>query len=323
MTQLTKGTWNGYDTYILHSNDLQITLLPRLGNNVIAIWDKHEERHILREPDEQDLDFYLLKPYHFGIPLLFPPGRLRNGQFSYDGVDYQFNRNTAGDNHIHGLHKTQSWCVSDIEEDEDGCSITTEFLSSDDSQWMAQSPIPLKFQVIFKLQGSRFTQQLKVTNLGEHAFPVGLGFHSWFLLNGQPQDWTLKVPVESIYELDEALIPSGELAPLGSLKDLNVGLNLAGTNLDTLFRIGEGQPVEAVLSHKDGYGLRYVADDRYFKHWVLYTKGEADEFLCIEPYTWLPNAPNLEQGPEFTGLIRLEPQQTFETQLYLESIHRP
>lgn len=322
MNQVSKGKWNGYVTYILHSQDLRVTLLPSLGNNVISIWDIHEERSILRSPKEDDLAFYLQKPYHFGMPLLLPPGRIRNGQFKYDGENYQFNRNTANENHIHGLHKTQCWCVSDIEEDDEGCTVTTEFSTKDDSHWINQSPIPLQFQMIYRLQGSRFTQHLKVTNQGDQATPFGLGFHSWFLLDGEPEHWTLKLPVEAIYELDQELIPTGDLAPLSALNELNVGLNLAGTNLDTLFRIGKDQAAEALLLHKDGYGLKYVADNQYFKHWVLYTKGAAEEYLCIEPYTWLPNAPNLQQGAEFTGLIRIEPQQTFETQLHLEMIHR-
>lgn len=28
MKQVTKGQWNGYDTYILHSRELEVTLRP-------------------------------------------------------------------------------------------------------------------------------------------------------------------------------------------------------------------------------------------------------------------------------------------------------
>lgn len=140
MKQVTKGQWGGYDTYILHSRELEVTLLPRLGNNVISLWDRKEERQILRTPDESDLAYYMQKPYHFGIPLLVPPGRIRKGQFRFGGASYQFEQNSAGDHHIHGLHRTQSWCVSDIEEDEDGCAVTTEFNTADDPGWMAQFP---------------------------------------------------------------------------------------------------------------------------------------------------------------------------------------
>lgn len=320
MKQVTKGTWNGYDTYILHSHDLQITLLPKLGNNVISIWDKHEKRHIVRPPSEQDLDFYIQKPNHFGMSLLL--GKIRNGLFQYDGVDYQINRNTANKSQVHELHKFQSWCVSDIEEDEEGCTLTTEFSSKNDIHWSNQSPIPLRLQMTYTLEGSCFTQHLKVTNQCDSSTSFGLGFHSWFLLDGQPEHWTLKVPVESIYELDQELIPTGELAPLSTLNDLNSGMNLGGVTLDAIFRIGAHQPVEAVLTHNNGYRVKYVADKQYFKHWALTTKGTADEFLCIEPCTWLPNAPNLQQESNFTGLIDIQPHDIFETELHLEIIHR-
>lgn len=72
MKQVTKGQWNGYDTYILHSRELEVTLLPSLGNNVISILDHTLNRQVVRRPDDNDLEFYLQKPYHFGMPMLIP-----------------------------------------------------------------------------------------------------------------------------------------------------------------------------------------------------------------------------------------------------------
>ncbi|AIQ76392.1 aldose 1-epimerase [Paenibacillus sp. FSL L8-0493] len=321
MKQVTKGQWGGYDTYILHSRELEVTLLPRLGNNVISLFDVKEQREILRRPDESDQAFFMQKPYHFGIPLLIPPGRIRKGKFQFEGTSYQFDQNTAGDNHIHGLHRTQSWCVSDIEEDEDGCAVTTEFLTEDDPHWMEQFPIPLKFEMTFRLQDARLSQTLKVTNLGDHRIPFGIGYHTWFMIDGEPERWNLKLPVNSIYELNDELLPSGNLIPLGDLDSLNSGINLQGTNFDTALRIGDKQPVEALLLRDDGYGLRYTADENLFRHWVLYTKGPADQFLCIEPYTWLPDAPNVSDDPSFTGLLKVEPGQSLELSTMLEMIY--
>ncbi|MFP4977348.1 aldose 1-epimerase [Paenibacillus sp. CN-4] len=320
MKQVTKGQWNGFDTYILHSGDLQATLLPRLGNNVISLLDVRRGRELLRTPDENDLEFYMQKPYHFGIPLLVPPGRIRKGQFTFDGADYQFDRNTANDNHIHGLHRTQSWCVSDIEEDEDGCAVTTEFRSADDPHWMEQLPVPLRFELTFRLQDTKLHQRLSVTNLGERRIPFGMGYHSWFLIDGQPERWTLTLPVEGIYELNSELLPSGRLLPLGELEALRTGMNLSGVNFDTALRMEAGQPAEALMLREDGCGLRYTADRSLFKHWVIYTKGPADQFLCIEPYTWLPDAPNVSGDPEFTGLLPLEPGQRIELSTCVELI---
>ncbi|MDO7907089.1 aldose 1-epimerase [Paenibacillus sp. JX-17] len=319
MKQVTKGKWNGYDTYILHSHELEVTVLPRLGNNVIAIWDKIKERHVVRPPDEQDLAFYLQKPYHFGVPLLIPPGRIRKGHFNYEGVDYQFVQNTANDNHIHGLHRTQAWCVSDIEEDEDGCSITTELLTADDPHWMEQYPAPLRLELTFSLHGTALEHRLRVTHLGDRPAPFGLGFHTWFLLDGEPQNWTLKLPVAGLYEQDEQQLPTGELAPLGEYEALQSGMNMQGRNWDTLLRAGEGTAA-AHLTRNDGYGVIYTVDQA-FKHWVLFTKGESDQFLCIEPYTWLSDAPNLPQDDAFTGLIRLIPEETVELNTRIEVVY--
>jgi aldose 1-epimerase len=321
MKQVTKGQWGGYDTYILHSCELELTLLPRLGNNIISLWDRKENREILRRPDESDMSFYLQKPYHFGIPLLVPPGRIRKGQFQFEGTSYQFDQNTAGDNHIHGLHRTQSWCVSDIEEDEEGCAVTTEFNTGDDPNWMRQFPVPLRFEMTFRLQDARVQQTLKVTHLGDTGIPFGIGYHTWFMIDGEPGRWKLNLPVESIYELNNELLPSGSLLPLGDLEALNQGMNLQGTNLDTVLRIGKEQPAEALLLRDDGYGLRYTADKDYFRHWVVYTKGPAEQFLCIEPYTWLPDAPNIPKDPSFTGLITLQPGQTLALSSMLEILY--
>ncbi|WP_339318988.1 aldose 1-epimerase [Paenibacillus sp. FSL R10-2734] len=321
MKQVTKGQWGGYDTYILHSRQLEVTLLPRLGNNVISLFDVKEQREILRQPDESDQAFFLQKPYHFGMPLLIPPGRIRKGQFQFEGTSYQFDQNTANDNHIHGLHRTQAWCVSDIEEDEDGCAVTTEFRTEDDPHWMEQFPFPLKFEMTFRLQEARLTQILKVTNLGDHRIPFGIGYHTWFMIDGEPERWNLKLPVNSIYELNDELLPSGNLIPLGDLEALNTGMNMQGTNFDTALRIGEKQPVEALLLRDDGYGLRYTADENLFRHWVLYTKGPADQFLCIEPYTWLANAPNVSEDVSFTGLLTIEPGQSQNLSTMLEMIY--
>ncbi|MBP2002050.1 aldose 1-epimerase [Paenibacillus shirakamiensis] len=320
MNKVTKGQWNGFDTYILHSRELEVTLLPRLGNNVIGLKDKVLDREVLRRPEEEELEFYLQKPYHFGIPLLIPPGRIRRGQFEYAGQHYQFDRNTANDNHIHGLHRTQCWRVSDIEEDEEGCAVTTEFITSDDPDWIRQFPEPLKLEMTLRLQGTHVSQTFKITHMGQHAAPFGLGLHTWFLLDGSPDQWKLRLPVSHTFLLDEENVTTGAMAALGELDALNEGLNLEGTNFDTMLSI-EGKPVEAYLQRSDGYAIRYSADPAYFKHWVLYTKGVADQFLCIEPYTWLPNAPNLDLPQGTTGLIDLQPEQQIELVVDLHIEH--
>ncbi|MNP51386.1 Aldose 1-epimerase [compost metagenome] len=95
---------------------------------------------------------------------------------------------------------------------------------------------------------------------------------------------------------------------------------MQGRNWDTILKATEGQAATAQLRRQDGYMLKYSADEQYFKHWVLFTKGESDQFLCIEPYTWLSDAPNLPLTDEQTGLIRLEPEQPVELLTRIEVV---
>jgi aldose 1-epimerase len=186
---------------------------------------------------------------------------------------------------------------------------------------MRQWPAPLKLEMTFRLQDARLQQSLKITHLGDKRIPFGIGYHTWFMIDGEPERWNLSLPADSIYELDSELLTSGNLLPLGNLQSLHGKMNLQGKNLDTVLRIGEGQPAEALLLRDDGYGVRYSADQDYFRHWVVYTKGEAEQFLCIEPYTWLPNAPNLAKDASFTGIIALDPGRTVVLDSALEIIY--
>ena len=100
---------------------------------------------------------------------------------------------------------------------------------------MRQYPVPLKLEMTLRLQGASLKQTFKVTHLGDKPAPFGLGLHTWFLLDGKPEEWTLKLPVSAIYSSNEELITTGDIAPLGELNALNDGLNLSGTNFDTMF----------------------------------------------------------------------------------------
>jgi aldose 1-epimerase len=88
--------------------------------------------------------------------------------------------------------------------------------------------------------------------------------------------------------------------------------------MDTVFQIGSN-PRLAVL-RKEGLELRYTASE-LFKHWVIYTKGETDNYICLEPYTWVTNAPNLDLDPEVTGVIGIEPGQSIDMEVKLELVY--
>ncbi|UUZ90204.1 aldose 1-epimerase [Paenibacillus sp. P25] len=309
--------WQGTPAFVMESDHLIVSVCPAIGSNVYSIWDKKLQREMLRvPPSPADL---AAQPVQYGTPVLMPPNRIREGKFQFDGRDYQFDRNGAGGNHIHGVLRNQAWTVKASGEANGTLFLTTVFRTREDAGVQRQYPHSLELELTFELQGSTPLHRLSVNNRGETAAPFGYGLHTWFLLDGEPERWTLQLPVSGVWELDEANIPTGTIGPLGPYEALLKGDKLQGYNMDTVFQIGD-YPCLAILS-RDGVEIRYSGSE-VFKQWVIYTKGEAHDFICLEPYTWVTNAPNVPLPPEVTGLRGIAPGEALELEVKLEVAYR-
>ncbi|MEK3720477.1 aldose 1-epimerase [Paenibacillus sp. FSL H8-0034] len=310
--------WQGTPAHVLENEFLIVSICPGIGNNVYSIWDKKLQREMLRTPEGPAA---LSEQFvQFGTPILMPPNRIDKGQFTFEGRSYQFDiTQPATGNHIHGLVRQQPWIVTQAGEKENGQLFITSTLNlAEDEHVQRQYPHALELEITYVLDGSKLTQTLKATNNGNDSAPFGYGLHTWFLLDGKPESWKLQLPVEGIWELNEVNIPVGHIAPLGRYEALIEGDSLKGHNMDTVFQIGSN-PCTAILSN-DQVEIRYSGSD-LFKQWVIFTKGEAHDFICLEPYTWVTNAPNIDQPAEVTGLRGIKPGDTLQLEVTLEINH--
>lgn len=302
---ITQQTWQGVPVHVLENDQFSVTLCPSLGSNMIRMWDKIAGREVLRVPDT--LQAIQEQPGHFGIPMMMPPNRIRHGAFDFDGRHYQLAINTPQGHHIHGILRGRPWQVIRTGEADGRLSITTSFRTTDYPELAEQYPHDLTMEVTYTLSDSGLLQEVSATNHSGLPAPYGFGVHTWFMIDGEPERWTFQLPTEAIWELDQDAMPTGKLLPLGGFSSMAEGINLAGRTLDTVFQIGDN-PVVSVLS-KPGYSIRYSGSDA-FKQWVIYTKGEAKDTICIEPYTWVTNAPNVPLDASVTGMSALAPGET-------------
>ncbi|GIP31132.1 aldose 1-epimerase [Paenibacillus sp. J2TS4] len=307
--------WHGTDLYILENEELSLSLCPSVGNNVIRIYDKKAGRDVLRAPDS--LETLLQKPVHYGTPVLIPPNRIRGGYFKVGNQEYQLDKNEKNNtgNHIHGFVVGRPWEVTGHNEDGETLSITSVFSTSKYPELMKQYPHELTVEMTYELRGSTLLQKVTARNSSEIPAPFGYGLHTWFLLDNEPDRWKLQLPVSGTWELGGDLMPTGTILPLGEMEGLNEGMSLEGVDLDNVFQIGDHQPL-AVLA-RDGYEIRYVPSGEY-KQWVIYTMGTAHNFICLEPYTWVTNAPNLDMDPETTGFRTIAPGESLNLEVLLE-----
>jgi aldose 1-epimerase len=314
---IQKQEWHGQEVYVLENDRLAATLCPGLGNNLIRLYDKVAKREVLRVPANPEQ--LQEAPVHYGTPILMPPNRIRHGKFTYNGREYLFPLNPAG-HHSHGFHRSQPWQVVDQQSSEAQASITCQWSTASHPDIMAFYPHPLLVTATYTLKDTALDLTMTIENQGDSPAPFGLGLHTWFLLDGEPEKWSLQLPSENIWTLDPLKMPTGELTPLNEYEALNSaeGLNLEGVDLDTVFRIGEHSKT-AVLS-KPGYAIRYGGSEE-IKHWVIYTKGVTEDFICLEPYTWVTDAPNLELSEEITGFRAVSPGEPLKLSITLQIEH--
>lgn len=316
---ITEQDWQGETIHILENDKLSVTICPSINNNLIRIWDKTLQREVLRVPDEPAA--LRANPAHFGTPILMPPNRIKGGAFTFEGRPYQFNINRPNQIHNHGVLQALPWKVKEIHEEGDTISITSTFRTSDHPEVMAQYPHDMEIAVTYELTGTRLNHKLKATNYSELNAPFGYGLHTWFLLDHKPQDWTFKLPASGIWELGEDLMPTGQILPLGDLQGLPEGITLEGSKFDTVFLIGDQASHVATLED-DRCILHYSAPSDKIKHWVIYTKGIADNFICAEPYTWVTNAPNVPRDAELTGVQGIAPGESLELDIILDITYK-
>ncbi|TBL74016.1 aldose 1-epimerase [Paenibacillus thalictri] len=305
--------WQGTQTYVLENDKLSVSVCPSLNNNAYSIWDKTANRELLRTPSGPAA--LAEQPIQYGTPILMPPNRIAKGQFSFGGRNYQFDINTPVGNHIHGLLRSFPWKVVGTEEKDGKTSITSSIRLSEFPDMQRQYPHDIELQVTYILDGSSLIHSVKAINHGTDTAPFGYGLHTWFLLDGEPDKWTFRLPVSGIWELDETNVPTGQIVPLGEYDKFLEGASLNGSNMDTVFQIGDNDCIAALA--RGGYELKYSGSPE-FKQWVIYTKGEAHDFICLEPYTWVTNAPNIELPADVTGLRGIAPGETLELTVILD-----
>lgn len=319
-----KAVFDGQETLVLKDSEsgLTGTLLPGFGSNLIGL--RISDIPLLLEPSAMS-DLHT-KAVGWGFPILMPPNRIEGGRFTFQGREYTFEINENGVNHIHGLVHSLPWRVVSVE-DEGAASVTTAIRSDDHPSIKASYPHSFELRMTYRLKGSRVEFVVEAENFGKEAMPFGIGFHPYFNVPLVPESskgqCTVKVPANQRWELTDACIPTGRRLPAESKVDLRQPVSLDAVMLDDVYTdliFQDGQSVCEFTDKGAGITLMYGADSQ-FKHWVVFTGKTPDApFVCLEPYTWVTNAPNLNLPPHDTGLIVLEGGQTFQGVMWLEVV---
>ncbi|MFK3936356.1 aldose 1-epimerase [Alkalihalobacillus sp. NPDC078783] len=307
---IIETTYLGVQAMTLQTSQLELTVVPEWGSNAISMkWKKDNDLvELLRGPSS--IHEYEQAPVQFGVPILFPPNRISDGEFTFNGQTYSFDLSEPDkNNHIHGFVYQKPWKVTHTEVKEDYAKLVTSIESKDHPDIVAQFPHSFRIEMVYLLEGASLKKHAVITNLSDKEFPWGIGYHTTFLFPEETSHFSLAA--EKQWELNERLLPTEKLIQTGHTT-IKEGMSLHHVELDDAFLAKETalESNQAVMTlEHEQIRIRYKADES-FKHWVVYNADGTKGFVCPEPYTWITNAPKLSLDKELTGVQTLASNQT-------------
>lgn len=243
-----------------------------------------------------------LPPAFHGAVLAPWPNRIGDGNYTWEGTDYQLDlsepeRSTA----IHGLVTWQRWRI--VEAGPASATLTIEPPAT------PGYPFQLAITIGYSLGAGGLEIELRARNIGRQAAPYGVGFHPWLSPGpGALDEATLQMDATGWVRTDERLLPTGT-EDLPEEFDFRSARPLGATALDDAFTGAtyDDQDLSWVrLRGTDGYTAA-VWMDRALGVWQLCT-GDAipglagRSGLAAEPMSCAADAFRTGQD-----LVRLEP----------------
>ena len=259
-----------------------------------------------------------------GTPILFPfPNRIRDGLFVFDGQQFELPRNERGVNAIHGLVIDRPWRVAVVGA-EGRAELRGEFhLQRDAPELASLWPADFVIEMTYSLAGNRLTSRVRVTNPDSRPLPWGFGTHPYFRLpigsGGEESQCSVQAPAAELWELAD-LLPTGRKTPIPAMLDLRDGRPMSELKVDHVFSgltFVNGWCTCQLTDHAAGIEVTFRFD-QLFRDLVIYIPPRRGT-VCLEPYTCVTDAINLQARGIDSGLRVLMPGESAEGTMVLEA----
>lgn len=323
---IRKITWNGLPAVEIKAGGYEALLVPSVGSNMVRLYNTEKQVSVFRTPKDAEVEVFKERPQIFGLPLLFPPNRIEDGKYTYEGVSYNYPITIpAQNNHHHGTIRFMPFVVTKCEEGKDYAFVETAFFSNRiNNEIYSYFPHNFECRMSFRLSVEGLEHTVKFVNLDAKPMPVGVGYHTPinvpFMANGKESDYLIRMSVGKRWELDERTLPTGNLLDLTEkeaklrtegIKPTGEAYELALTNEPLEV---DGKPFNGTIitDTKNGTSVYYEVDSK-MKHWTFWNNGGGVTWACPEPQSWAINAPNLKLPAEVTGFAAIEPNGTWSS----------
>ncbi len=321
--------WNGLQAVEFSKGDYTALLIPSVGANLVRLANTKLGVEILRTPKADEIETFRSRPQIFGLPLLFPPNRIEDGRYTFEGRTYQYPITIpAENNYHHGIIKSEPFVVSKAVEDDEEVKIECRYYSNAGNDAVYRNfPHAFKCKMVFKLSNKGLEHEVMFGNKSKENMPVGVGYHTPIQIpfaGGEAADYRMRVAVGEQVELSGRNLPTGKKLPLTEqyAKLREEGLQVTACEpLEAGFTLREmevdGKPYRGAVVENIRTGVRVFYEvDEMTTYWTVWNNGGQVDYCCPEPQSWITNAPNAE-NPEAAGFRSIESGEKFRMRFKL------
>ena len=276
-----------------------------LGGNCYRLYHEASEAELLRTPnDEKEL---FSEIFLFGNAILFPPNRIKGGEFDFEGRRYEFPINEPATGcHLHGaLYKTAFEIVEKTD-------TRVKFSYTAKAGEYIGFPHAFRIERVYTLSENGMAEQVSVTNLSDKNMPFMLAFHTTFnapfIKGSQTDDCYFKSGVVREHIRDSKYLPTLEY--VGG-REREILMNKGEYNVDSsalsAFYECRGSS-DYIEDRKSGKRIDYTSGEEY-GYRMLWRKDGAPYFVA-DPQTCDIDCFHLEESADKKGLISVAPGET-------------
>ncbi|MFC4233103.1 aldose 1-epimerase [Parasediminibacterium paludis] len=211
--------------------------------------------------------------------------RMNNGAFKHANTGYKIEKFFLQPHAIHGVLFDAVYDIIDTNSHQNEASVTLEH-----TYWGTDKGYPFTFTVqhIWALKPNN---ELCVTTTVRHtnntAIPYAQGWHPYFTLGGNVDNYTLQLDSHTMLEFDSSLLPTGKNIVNN---DYAMDASLNGVILDNCFELDAHiNPPKCVLSH-NGLSVTIVPDSSY-PYFQVYTPDHRQS-IALENLSGAPDCFN-------------------------------
>ncbi len=281
------------------SSGIQVRILPSsgallhefsipLGNRRIQVIDNYKNQADLYKNLSSSFKSAKLSPFVC---------RISGAKYSFEETAFEFSNKFNDGSAIHGVLFGKPFHILEKITGEDEASVLLSYSYRKDD---AAYPFDYDIQVRYVLRkGGRLYLETTVTNISSQRIPMADGWHPYFKLEGEVNDWLLAFHSRQNLAFNEKLIPTGQIIETQKF----YSPRLIGTEFfDHCFLLDQqnGLPAAILKNPANGLRLSFFPDPGY-TYLQIYTPPDRKS-IAIENLSAAPDAFN-----NGLGLLIMQP----------------